>query len=42
VIWDVLHKAIRKGEPYPISLDEAVQVMRVVSAVRASSIVNCP
>jgi predicted dehydrogenase len=33
-IWDFLHASIRKGEKFPISIDEAVQVMEVVSKVK--------
>ena len=33
-IWDELYKAVRLGKPFPITLDEAVGVMRVVSAVK--------
>ncbi|MGI6495329.1 MAG: Gfo/Idh/MocA family protein [Kiritimatiellia bacterium] len=33
-MWPLLHDAIRNGKPYPITLDEAVDVMRVLSAAR--------
>jgi len=33
-IWDHLYDAIRKGRPFPIKLDEAVAVMKVVSEVK--------
>jgi scyllo-inositol 2-dehydrogenase (NADP+) len=33
-IWDELYLAIREGKPYPITLDEAVQVMWVVSEAK--------
>lgn len=33
-IWDELYKAVRLGKAFPITLDEAVGVMRVVSAVK--------
>ncbi|MCP4641885.1 MAG: Gfo/Idh/MocA family oxidoreductase [bacterium] len=33
-IWVELYKAIREGKPFPITLDEALEVMRVVSTVR--------
>jgi len=33
-IWDELYKAVRKGSPFPITLDEAVEVMKVVSAAK--------
>lgn len=34
VIWDHLYQAIREGARFPVSLDEAVQVMWVISAVK--------
>lgn len=34
VIWRHLYSAIREGRPYPITLDEAVSVMEVVSQVK--------
>jgi hypothetical protein len=34
VIWDELYKAIREGAVFPVSLDEAIQVMWVVSAAK--------
>lgn len=34
VIWDHLYAAIREGVPYPISLDEAIDVMRAVSTAK--------
>ncbi len=33
-IWEHVFNAIRKGGPYPITLDQAVGVMHVISAVR--------
>jgi predicted dehydrogenase len=33
-VWDYLFDAVRKGKPYPITLDEAVAVMEVISAVK--------
>ena len=33
-IWDELYKAVRKGRPFPITLDEAADVMKVISAVK--------
>jgi predicted dehydrogenase len=33
-VWDYLYEAVRKGKHYPITLDEAVAVMEVVSAVK--------
>lgn len=34
MIWQALHDAIRKNKPFPITLDEAVEVVRVVHAVK--------
>ena len=34
MIWDKLYMAVRKGADFPITLDEAVEVMRVVSAAK--------
>ncbi|MHB9106776.1 MAG: Gfo/Idh/MocA family protein [Armatimonadota bacterium] len=36
-IWDYLYRTIREGEPFPITLDEAVGVMEVISAVRVGT-----
>ena len=33
-IWGELYNAIRKGRPFPITLDQAVQVMWVVSQAK--------
>ena len=34
VIWDELYKAIRQGSDFPVRLEEAIQVMRVISAAK--------
>lgn len=34
IIWDYLYDAVRKGKRFPISLDEAVGVMEIVSGVK--------
>lgn len=34
VIWDHLYRAFRDGATFPVSLDEAVQVMWVISAAK--------
>ena len=34
VIWDHLYAAIREGVTFPVGLDEAIEVMRVISAAR--------
>ena len=34
VIWDMLYESIRNGAEYPISLDEALEVMKVISAAK--------
>ena len=33
-IWTALYKSIRKGEPFPITLEEGLQVMDVISQAR--------
>ena len=33
-IWDLLYAAIRRGEPFPITLEQAVAVMDVISEAR--------
>jgi predicted dehydrogenase len=33
-IWDHLYGAVREGKKFPITLDESIEVMRVVSAVK--------
>lgn len=40
MIWDALYSAIREGVEFPVSLDEAVEVMRVVSAVKEGTEFN--
>jgi len=42
MIWDELYKAVRKGATFPISLDEAVEVMKVVSAVKKGTRFDAP
>ena len=37
VLWDYIYRDIRYGEPYPIQLEQALEVMRVASAARAGS-----
>jgi predicted dehydrogenase len=34
VIWDELYHAIREGATFPIDLDEAIEVMKVISAAK--------
>lgn len=34
MIWDELYKAVREGADFPITLDQSVEVMRVVSAAK--------
>ena len=36
-MWIHLHAAIRRNKPYPITLDQAVEVMRVVDSARKES-----
>lgn len=38
MIWDELYKAIREGVEFPVSLDQAVEVMRVVSAAKEGTV----
>ena len=33
-IWDALYRSMREGKSFPITLDEALEVMRVISAAR--------
>ena len=33
-IWDHLYEAIRNGKPFPITLEESLEVMRVISLVK--------
>jgi hypothetical protein len=37
VIWDHLHRAIREGVAFPVKLDEAIEVLRVISAAKEST-----
>ena len=37
IIWDELHAAIRQGAPFRVRLEEALEVMRVVSAAKAGT-----
>jgi predicted dehydrogenase len=37
VIWDALYAAIREGKPFPIRLEESLEVMRVISLARQGS-----
>ena len=41
-IWDALFDTVRKGKPFPISLDEAVSVMKVVSQAKKGTPFNTP
>ncbi|MFC1716593.1 Gfo/Idh/MocA family protein [Candidatus Poribacteria bacterium] len=34
MIWDELYKAVREGADFPVTLDQSVEVMRVVSAAK--------
>jgi predicted dehydrogenase len=33
-IWDEVHRTLRRGSTFPVSLDEAVEVMRVISLAK--------
>jgi predicted dehydrogenase len=37
ILWDFIYRDVRLGEPYPIRLNEALEVMRVASAARLGS-----
>jgi len=37
ILWEYIYRAIRQNEPYPIQIDEALEVMRVAEAARAGS-----
>ncbi len=37
-IWEYLYRSIRCGEPYPITIEEAVEVVRVIDHVKKGSI----
>lgn len=37
MIWNALYATLREGAPYPITLDHSVEVMRVISAVKAGT-----
>ena len=37
VIWDHLHVSIREGVPFPVTLEEAVAVMRIIDTARLGS-----
>jgi len=37
MIWDALYDAVRKRRKFPVTLDEAVEVMKVVSRARAGT-----
>lgn len=37
-IWDHLYQAIREGKPHPVRLEQAVDVIRVIDAVKSGTI----
>jgi len=37
VIWDALHETLCHGAPFPVTLDQAVEVMRVIDEARRGS-----
>src|SRR5262249_37335398 len=41
-IWDLVYGAIRQNQPFPIALDEAIEVMRVISMVRQGTAFELP
>ena len=36
-IWNALYRAIRLNEPFPITLDEAVDTMHIISTAKAGT-----
>ena len=36
-IWDEMFNAVRLGKPFTVTLDESVEVMRIVSMAKAQS-----
>lgn len=40
-IWDKLYETIRNGKPFPIKIDEALEVMKVISKAGDSGLVKC-
>jgi len=38
MIWNYLYETIRLGKPYPITIDEAVEVVRVIDLVKKTPI----
>jgi predicted dehydrogenase len=36
-IWDYLYASVRNGEPFPITMDEALSVIKVISEVKAGT-----
>jgi hypothetical protein len=36
-IWDELYAAVRRGKRFPITLSEAVEVMKVISRAKAGT-----
>lgn len=37
-IWDELYRSIRQGSPFPITLEEAAEVMKVISAAKKGTV----
>jgi len=38
MIWDYMYDSIRKGKEFPITLDEALEVMRIISMVKRGTV----
>ena len=36
-MWSFVHRAITRGEPYPVTVEEGVEVVRVSELARAKS-----
>jgi len=39
-IWEHLFGAIRQNKPFPVSLDQAIEVMRVITVARKDTTFN--
>jgi hypothetical protein len=37
-IWECVYQAIRENKPYPIPLDNAIEIMRIISVVKKDSL----
>ena len=37
-MWDALYEHIRKGKPYPVTLDQAAKVIEVIDKAKAGTV----